>query len=100
MKARDIVSYFSDAFPLRRRSSTDWVLPASIALGVGLAAGVGIGVLIAPQPGDVTRRQLKESAGRARERAREVAGKQVGSFGQPEEDRSSPGQLADISRER
>lgn len=65
MKATDLVNYMADMFPYRRRSSLDWIIPVS----VGLAVGVGVGVLVAPTSGDQARRRLRDSAGRLRERA-------------------------------
>jgi gas vesicle protein len=75
MKRSEFIQRLSEAFPIQRRSSTDWILPAAVGLGLGVAAGVGIGLLWAPQSGAETRQRLREGAERARDRAREAAGK-------------------------
>jgi gas vesicle protein len=80
MKASDIVSYLFDAFPYRRKSTADWVLPATIGLGVGVMAGVGIGVLIAPESGDITRQRIRLGAERVKERAKVAANKAADSL--------------------
>lgn len=61
MMVRDLRTWFLNALPVQRRSGA-WVLPSVVGLGVGLAAGVGIGLLIAPEPGDATRRRLARGA--------------------------------------
>jgi gas vesicle protein len=61
MMARDLKMWLLDAIPVQRKSGA-WVLPSVLGLGVGLAAGVGLGLLIAPEPGEVTRRRLARSA--------------------------------------
>lgn len=45
---------------LQRSSSNDWVAPALTALGVGLLAGVGLGLLLAPKAGAELRDDLRE----------------------------------------
>jgi gas vesicle protein len=47
----------------------------AIGLIVGAVLGLAIGFLFAPQPGEETRRLLKERVGIARERAAEAAKK-------------------------
>lgn len=61
MIARDLKMWLLDALPVQRKSGA-WVLPSAIGLGVGLAAGVGLGLLIAPESGDATRRKLARGA--------------------------------------
>ena len=61
MMARDLGTFFLDAFPLQRKRGA-WVLPSVVGLGIGLAAGVGVGLLIAPEAGDATRRRLARGA--------------------------------------
>jgi len=61
MMARDLKMWLLDALPVQRKSGA-WVLPSAVGLGVGLAAGVGLGLLIAPEPGDATRRRLARGA--------------------------------------
>ncbi len=61
MMAREIGTWFWDALPVQRKSGA-WVLPSIVGLSVGLAAGVGLGLLIAPEPGDATRRRLARGA--------------------------------------
>jgi YtxH-like protein len=73
MKANDLVNYMTDVFPYKRKSSIDWIVPASVGLGLGITFGVGLGVLIAPTSGEQTRRRLRDSAERAKERAMEAA---------------------------
>jgi gas vesicle protein len=58
---RHIKTWFFDALPFQRRSGA-WVVPAAFGLGVGLAVGVGAGLLIAPESGDATRRRLARGA--------------------------------------
>jgi gas vesicle protein len=52
---------------------TSWFWPVTLGIGVGLAAGMGVGVLYAPRSGKETRERLREGAERARERARIAA---------------------------
>jgi gas vesicle protein len=52
---------------------TSWFWPVSLGVGVGLIAGVSVGMLYAPQSGVETRQRLREGAQRARERARMTA---------------------------
>ncbi|HXX31681.1 MAG TPA: YtxH domain-containing protein [Myxococcaceae bacterium] len=49
-----------DALGLQRRGSTDWLLPALTALGVGLLVGAGLGLLLAPKAGNELRDDLRE----------------------------------------
>jgi hypothetical protein len=69
MKANDLISFMSDAFPFKKKRSLDWVAPASLGIGFGVALGVGLGVLIAPSSGEQTRQRLRQSAERVKERA-------------------------------
>jgi hypothetical protein len=75
MNRNDIYAWLLDAFPytMKRRSSVDWILPASIGLGVGAAVGVGIGMLLAPQAGEETRQMLRERATHLKEKAKLAA---------------------------
>ena len=57
----DLKSWLFDALPFQRRSGA-WIAPSLVGLGVGIAAGVGIGLLIAPEPGDATRRRIARGA--------------------------------------
>ena len=57
MIARDFTSWFYDGLPFQRKHGA-WVLPSVVGLSIGMAAGVGIGLLIAPEPGGQTRRRL------------------------------------------
>lgn len=66
MKANDLVNYLTD-FPYTRRSSSEWIIPVSV--GLGIALGVGLGVLLAPTSGEQTRQRLREGAERVKERA-------------------------------
>ena len=52
---------------------TSWFWPMTVGVGVGLVAGMGVGVLYAPRSGRETRERLREGAERARERARIAA---------------------------
>lgn len=70
MRNRYAFDRFFERLPFKRRSASDWILPAAIGLGVGVACGVGLGLVMAPEPGDETRRKLRERASRMRERAR------------------------------
>jgi gas vesicle protein len=58
---RDIQSWLFDALPFQRKRGA-WVLPSLVGLSVGVAAGVGIGLLIAPEPGEATRRRIARGA--------------------------------------
>ena len=69
----NIQDRFFDVMPLRRKSSTDWVLPAALGLGVGIAFGVGIGLLYAPSTGEDARHRLREGASRVKEKAADFA---------------------------
>lgn len=62
----------SGAFPYNY-GRTSWFWPVTLGMGVGLLAGVGMGVLYAPRSGEETRQRLREGAERARERARIAA---------------------------
>jgi len=46
-----------------------------VAFGLGLVAGAAAGVLLAPAPGEETRRRVRDAGSRALDRAREGAGK-------------------------
>jgi len=69
----DITEWFLDVLPFERKSSTDWILPTALGLGFGVAAGVGIGLLIAPRSGAETRERLREGAENLKGRALEGA---------------------------
>lgn len=62
----------TSAFPYGyQRTSYFW--PVSLGIGVGLLAGVGVGMLYAPRSGVETRQRLRERAEQAKERARVTA---------------------------
>ena len=73
MDISDIKDMFFDMLPLQRRSSADWILPAGLGLGLGIAAGVTIGMLVAPAEGVETRRKLREGAYRVKDKAIDLA---------------------------
>lgn len=54
-------------------NGTRIVLTGGLALAIGLAMGVGIGVLLAPRSGSHTRRQLLSLADDIREHASRIA---------------------------
>jgi gas vesicle protein len=58
---------------LNMDSDTRYVMLAGLALMVGVVLGTGLGLLIAPQSGSRTRRQLKNMMEDAGERAGELA---------------------------
>jgi gas vesicle protein len=66
---------FFDVVPFKRKSAADWILPAVAGLGLGLAAGVGFGLLYAPSTGQEARLRLRERASRVKDRAAVLAGK-------------------------
>lgn len=43
-----------------RRSTTDWMVPALSAFGVGVLVGVGVGMLFAQKPGNELRSDLRQ----------------------------------------
>jgi gas vesicle protein len=61
MMARDVKTWFYDGLPFQRKRGA-WILPTVFGLGVGVAAGAGIGLLIAPERGEETRRRLARGA--------------------------------------
>jgi hypothetical protein len=69
----NIKAFLQDILPIKRKSSADWVLPAMIGLGVGIAAGIGVGMLYAPVTGEETRLKLRERADRVKAKAGEIA---------------------------
>ncbi len=69
----NISDWLEDALPIKRKSSADWVLPVLVGVGVGLAAGVTLGMLYAPQTGEEARLKLREGASRAKVKAGELA---------------------------
>jgi gas vesicle protein len=73
MDRSDIVAWFADALPFQRRRSGRWIVPAGMGLGVGIVVGIGLGVMLAPQSGYETRKQLRSRADRVAERARGLA---------------------------
>ena len=85
-------SMFEDLLPIRRKRTTDWVIPALAGLGVGIAAGIGVGVLLAPESGEEMRYRLREGAHRMKARAGELAQRtksQVASTAERAHERSS-----------
>ena len=77
MKYSTLLRYLGDVLPyeVRRKSSNEWLLPTLVGAGLGIAAGVGLGMVFAPAAGVETRRQLSEGASRVKDRAREAASK-------------------------
>ena len=65
----NITKWLEDVMPIKRKTSADWVLPALLGASVGIAAGIGIGMLYAPDTGEETRLKLREGAIRAKEKA-------------------------------
>lgn len=85
MNARYLTDSFFDALPIRRRRSTDWILPSALGVGFGVAAGVGIGLLLAPRAGVETRERLRAQTENFRLKARDFADRakgQIASTGQ------------------
>lgn len=70
MKLKD---YLQDIVPIKRRRSTDWIVPAAGGLALGLVAGIGAGMLMAPESGDAMRFRLRRGAHLAKERAEDLA---------------------------
>lgn len=73
MNYKDIYAFLSDQFPYKRKSSADWLVPTLLGVGFGVAAGVAVGLAFAPAKGEETRRQVKDSAYKMKERALEAA---------------------------
>jgi YtxH-like protein len=71
----NIQDRFFDVLPFKRKSAADWILPAVTGLSVGIAVGVGLGLLYAPSTGEEARVRLREGASRMKERAAGLAGK-------------------------
>jgi gas vesicle protein len=69
----NISDWFEDVLPIQRKTTAAWALPALLGLGVGIAAGVGLGMLYAPSTGEEARHKLREGATRAKEKAGELA---------------------------
>jgi hypothetical protein len=90
MKTKQMFESLADLFPFRKKSSLDWVMPASIGLSLGMAAGVGVGVLIAPSSGEHTRRRLRDRADRMKERARLAAERAKGEISERAGESPSP----------
>lgn len=61
LDADDLLEYVG----LQKKSSTDWIVPAISALGVGLIVGAGLGLLFAPKEGSQLRQGLRERLGGA-----------------------------------
>jgi gas vesicle protein len=57
----------------RRRKQSQWLLHGGIGLGVGVLAGIGFGLLLAPKSGREVRQNLKLGAQRFGEKARTAA---------------------------
>ena len=70
-----IQDWFVDVVPYKRKSSADWIVPAFMGFGVGLAIGAGVGLLLAPTTGEEARLKLREGANRVRDRAAGLAGR-------------------------
>lgn len=100
MKATDIFDYLSDMLPYKKKSSLDWIVPASIGLSLGIACGVGIGVLIAPSSGEHTRRRLIDRAERVKDRALTVAQKAKGQLTHGANDLVGDRAFADVGEVR
>lgn len=66
-------TYFEDILPIKRKSSADWIVPMLTGMGIGVLAGVSIGMLFAPQTGEQARLRLRHRANRVKERAGELA---------------------------
>ena len=64
-----------DIVTFRRKRSADWLLPAAAGLGVGMLAGVGLGIFFAPQTGEEARMKLRQGAVRVKEKAADLAGR-------------------------
>lgn len=64
-----------DLVPFKRKSALDWVVPTAVGAGIGLVAGVAIGLLYAPETGEEARLHLREGAYRVKERAASLAEK-------------------------
>ncbi len=62
-----------DVVTFRRTRPTDWMIPAAVAMGIGVVAGVGIGMLFAPQSGEEARLKLRAGAARVKEKAADLA---------------------------
>lgn len=78
MNKDDVRDFFFETLALRRlmrlrRRRTNWALHGGIGLGVGLLAGVSLGMLLAPKSGREVRRDLKQGAQRFGEKARSAA---------------------------
>jgi gas vesicle protein len=73
MKMNDLYDMFFDAIPFQKKSSTDWILPATIGVGIGAAIGVGLGMVLAPQSGFETRRAIRDGAMQLKDKAMTAA---------------------------
>lgn len=78
MDKTDLKDFFFETLAFRRlmrlgRRRSHWALHGGIGLGVGLLAGISVGMLIAPKPGREVRRDLKQGAQRFGEKARTAA---------------------------
>jgi gas vesicle protein len=71
----NIKDRFFDVVPFKRKSTADWILPAIAGMGIGIVAGVGLGLLYAPSTGEEARLRLREGASRVKNRAAVLAGK-------------------------
>ena len=89
----NIRDWFEDVLPIKRKSSADWMVPALVGLGVGVAAGIGIGMLYAPDTGEEMRLRLREGAFRVKERAGELAERAKGQIS------SAAGQISSTSEQ-
>jgi gas vesicle protein len=69
MKLKSVKDWLSDAVPVERKSAADWIVPACVGLGIGVALGMGAGLLLAPQTGEQAREKLRDRANELRHRA-------------------------------
>ncbi len=88
MDASELGDWLFDMLPFKRKSAADWIVPGLVGLGVGMIAGAGVGMLLAPEPGEVTRNKLREGANRVKERASELADRAREQITRPAEQRS------------
>jgi gas vesicle protein len=72
MMVKELKERLIDLLPFQRRSGA-WVFPAFVGLGVGVVAGIGIGVLVAPESGADTRKRLARRAEDIQRRASMMA---------------------------
>jgi gas vesicle protein len=73
-----ISDWVLDAVPYKRKSAADWILPAMLGVSFGLATGVCVGLLYAPETGEEARLRLREGASRMKDRAQRLADRAKG----------------------